>query len=117
MNNNHPPKTRLGIRLSKIEYDEMRNRASLAGVNLSEYIRRATLRSEDRPLIVADTATLKQIHVNLRHAGSNVNQIARALNTRHGNEWALDDLHSTLKSLELAAADVSDFITKIRNSI
>lgn len=117
MNNKYDTRTRLGIRLSVTEHYEMKKRASLAGVTLSEYIRRASLRNDNRPLIVADVEILKQIHVNLRRAGSNLNQIARALNTRHNNEWASDDLQAALESLELVSTDISAFIADIRNSI
>ena len=85
-------------------------RAALAGLGVSEYVRRRALSDADAPQIVADVATLRALHANLKRAGGNLNQVARELSTRH----RADELAPAVAD---AAADVSGFIASIAHSL
>uniref|UniRef100_UPI0026EF0AEC plasmid mobilization protein n=1 Tax=Collinsella tanakaei TaxID=626935 RepID=UPI0026EF0AEC len=68
------------LRLTANEAARMRERAEASGLGLSAYIRRAAL-SGGVPAPAADARELRPLYAELRRCGSNVNQIARALNT------------------------------------
>lgn len=95
------------LRLTESDAARMRERAAAAGMSLSAYIRRAALSGEE-PAPVADARELRPLYAELRRCGSNVNQIARAINT-YGVDVAGDDVvASTLAALERACDAVTD---------
>ena len=68
---------RLNVRVTPAQHAEVAWRAALAGLGVSEYVRRRALSDADAPQIVADVATLRALHANLKRAGGNLNQVAR----------------------------------------
>ena len=101
------------LRLTENDAARMRERAAAAGMGLSAYIRRTAL-SGDRPEPVADARELRPLYAELRRCGSNVNQIARALNT-YGAEGAGDAaVASALAALERACDAVADAMHAVR---
>ena len=93
------------LRLTSDEAARMRERAEASGLGLSAYIRRASL-SGGGPAPVADARELRPLYAELRRCGSNVNQIARALNT-YGADGAL-------AALERACDAVTDAMRAAR---
>lgn len=103
--------------MSVDERDAIRRRAELAGVTASEYVRRRALADGGRPVVKVDDGEVRRLFVQLRKAGSNLNQCARELNTHHNPavlEGVLDD---AIGSVSRASRDVSEFIADVRNSI
>lgn len=101
------------LRLTADEAARMRERAGASGLGLSAYIRRAAL-SGGEPAPVADARELRPLYAELRRCGSNVNQIARALNA-HGPRGAPPGLMgAALAELERAARAVAEELTRAR---
>ena len=77
--------SRLEIRLSDSDYNQIKARAEQVNLSMSEFMRRAALRrTMPRPLAAFDLKAyqvLCQINAQLRMAGSNLNQMASSCNS------------------------------------
>jgi hypothetical protein len=73
------------IRLTDSDYNQIKARAERVNLSMSDFMRRAALkRAMPRPLAVFDLKAyqvLCQINAQLRIAGNNINQIAKACNS------------------------------------
>lgn len=108
---------RLNVRVTPAQHVEVARRAALAGLSVSEYVRRRSLSDADAPQIVADVATLRALHANLKRAGGNLNQVARELSTRHRHDELAPAIESSAHAVADAASEVSGFIASVANSI
>lgn len=76
--------SRLELRLSDSDYNQIKARAEQVNLSMSDFMRRAALRrTMPRPLAAFDLKAyqvLCQIDTQLRIAGNNLNQIAKACN-------------------------------------
>lgn len=76
---------RLELRLTDADYEQIQTLAQEVNLSMSEFVRRAvTRRAMPRPLAAFDLKAyqvLCQINSELRQAGNNLNQIAKACNT------------------------------------
>lgn len=108
---------RINVRLSAAERDALRRRAELAGVTVSEYVRRRALSDDDRTVVYVDESELKKLFVQLRRVGSNLNQCARELNTHHNPACVNDALLNAFDAVAKASEDVSGFISESRKLI
>lgn len=76
---------RLELRLTEADYEQIQTLAQEVNLSMSEFVRRAvTRRAMPRPLAAFDLKAyqvLCQINSELRQAGNNLNQIAKACNT------------------------------------
>jgi hypothetical protein len=77
--------SRLELRLSDSDYNQIKARAEQVNLSMSDFMRRAALRRTlPRPLAAFDLKAyqvLCQIDAQLRIAGNNLNQIAKACNS------------------------------------
>ncbi|MEZ2240390.1 plasmid mobilization relaxosome protein MobC [Microcoleus sp.] len=77
--------SRLELRLSDSDYNQIKARASLVNLSMSDFIRRAALsRTMPRPLAAFDLKSyqvLCKIDAQLRMAGNNLNQLTKACNS------------------------------------
>ena len=77
--------SRLEIRLSDSDYNQIKARAEQVNLSMSDFMRRAALRrTMPRPLAAFDLKAyqvLCKIDAQLRIAGNNLNQIAKACNS------------------------------------
>ncbi|MFB2895541.1 plasmid mobilization relaxosome protein MobC [Aerosakkonemataceae cyanobacterium BLCC-F50] len=76
---------RLELRLTDADYEQIQTLAQEVNLSMSEFVRCAvTRRAMPRPLAAFDLKAyqvLCQINSELRQAGNNINQIAKACNT------------------------------------
>lgn len=73
---------RIYVRVTENEFARIRSRARKAGMSISAFARTRLLGdAEARPTLDIDIAELRKAFADLKHAGSNLNQCARALNT------------------------------------
>ncbi|MGA9380276.1 MAG: plasmid mobilization relaxosome protein MobC [Phormidium sp.] len=76
---------RLELRLTDADYEQIQTLAQEVNLSMSKFVRRAvTRRAMPRPLAAFDLKAyqvLCQINSELRQAGNNLNQIAKACNT------------------------------------
>lgn len=108
---------RLNVRLAVGEHQALASKAGACGLTISDYVRYRCLEDDDRPHIVTDVETLRKIHVNLRRAGSNLNQCARELNAHHDPKPINSALLDAFNAVSNASRDVSEFVSAVRSSI
>lgn len=109
-------RSRINIRIAKSERDQIFKRAKKRGISVSEYLRRRALVDDNRPVIDVDAETLRRLHVNLKRAGSNLNQVARELNTRHKPNEVEDEMMRAFVSLQTCTAEIARFLADLRSS-
>lgn len=107
---------RLNIRISKAEHDHIAANAAKAQTTISEYVRKRALRDEQGPRpIEVDVGELQKIYRDLRHAGGNLNQLCRWLNSRRSTAESMEsEMKSALEATRCASSQVADFIAKVR---
>lgn len=107
----------LGVRLTRKQHREIKDRAKASGLTVSDYVRIRCTTDPEGPVIKTDAETLRRMHANLRRAGSNLNQVARELNTRHRPGEVEDDLLCALDAVAQASENISKFIADARRNI
>lgn len=104
---------RFELRLTEAEAGRIRERAEASGLSAAAYIRRAAL-SGGEPTPVADVRELRPLYAELRRCGSNVNQIARALNTYGAVGAGGAAVAASLAALERACDAVAEAMAAAR---
>ena len=107
----------LGVRLSHAQHKAIKERAEATGLTVSDYVRIRCTTDPEGPVIKTDVETLRRVHANLRRAGSNLNQVARALNTKRRPDGLEDELREALGAVAHASSDISKFIADARRSV
>lgn len=116
--NNQTRTSWLGVRLSATEHHKIKQRARSANLSMSEYVRhKALIDDTNRPIIHTDPETLKQLHVDLRRIGNNLNQLTRATHLGKHDSALRHELHEALSLVEQASMDVSAFLRDSRTHI
>lgn len=107
---------RLNIRVSKAEHVAIAAKAFKAQTTISEFVRKRALRDERGPRpIEVDMGELKKIYRDLRHAGGNLNQLCRWLNSHGTMATGMEkDLESAMKATRAASEQVAAFIAEAR---
>lgn len=106
---------RIYVRVTGRERTAIERRARAAGLSKSEYMRRRSLVDGDRPIIRADSETLRLLYRDLRLVGSNLNQLAREVNITHDPGRISPFLNIALAKVGDAADAVSAFLADARN--
>lgn len=87
---------RLGLRLTEAEAAALDSRARAVGLTQSEYVRRFITQTQELPPAYNfDMNALRHIYSEIRKQGTNLNQIAKELNTHHRLN---DELEGRLES-------------------
>ena len=103
---------RLNLRLTTTERTTIEERSASYGMAPSAFVREAALLRDTAPVRVADADELRQIHVDLKRIGNNLNQAARALNAYGADEQTLDMLRDALGPVSEAAASLAALLSK-----
>lgn len=69
------------VHMTERERKALRQKATKAGVTVSEYVRQTLVHSDDASITLIDTAPFYDALFELRRQGANLNQIAKVLNT------------------------------------
>lgn len=107
--------SRIEIRVSNGERAAMAACSRRAGKTVSAYLRDLATRDPSAPTLDIDAAGLRRAYADLKRAGSNVNQIARSLNTygpRAAQSYGIED---ALSSLATAADAVATALATVRS--
>lgn len=98
---------RVEIRVTERERAALVARSRQSGMTVSAYVRAMATRPHDTPVVEIDAAGLRKAYADLKHAGSNVNQIARALNTRGPGATPVKGIEAALADIARAADTLS----------
>lgn len=112
----HGRALRIDVRVTHREYQRIKSRARKAGIGMSSYIRsRALGNPKNARTIDIDVGELKKAYANLKRAGSNINQCARALNTYGQKGCSEERAISAMQHVSAAADAVAAALSIVRN--
>lgn len=107
---------RIYVRVTENELTRIRSRACEAGMSISAYTRMKTLGDQEaRPTADLDIAELRKAFADLKHAGSNLNQCARALNTFGADEDSAANTDRAVRRVSAAADNICALIAAVRS--
>lgn len=112
-----PKDKHIHIRISENERAAIQQRATNAGLSLSNYLRKRALLNDCRPIIYTDTKTLQLLYRSLKGIANNLNQIARILNSHRFSNELSDALLKALDDTSKATNAVAEFLIDTRNNI
>ena len=107
---------RIYVRVTENELTRIRSRACKAGMSISAYTRMKPLGDQEaRPTADLDIAELRKAFADLKHAGSNLNQCARALNTFGADEDSAANTDRAVRRVSAAADNICALIAAVRS--
>ena len=107
---------RIYVRVTENELTRIRSRACKAGMSISAYTLMKTLGDQEaRPTADLDIAELRKAFADLKHAGSNLNQCARALNTFGADEDSAANTDRAVRRVSAAADNICALIAAVRS--
>lgn len=107
---------RIYIRVTEDELDRVRSGSRKAGMSISAYTRMKTLgNQETRPTLDLDIAELRKAFADLKHAGSNLNQCARVLNTFGADGDSAASTDRAARRVSAAADNICALIAAARS--
>lgn len=107
---------RIYVRVTENELTRIRSRACKAGMSISAYTRMKALGDQEaRPTADLDIAELRKAFADLKHAGSNLNQCARALNTFGADEDSAANTDRAVRRVSAAADNICALIAAVRS--
>lgn len=106
---------RIFLRVNASELKRIRSRARKAGISVSAYMRNAALRHPKTCTVIeVDADGLRKAYADLKHAGSNINQCARALNTYGSDALPASTVVSAARRVGDAAGAIADVLAAAR---
>lgn len=106
---------RIYVRVTENELTRIRSRARKAGMSISAFARIRLLGdAEARPTLGIDIAELRKAFADLKHAGSNLNQCARALNTFGADGDSAASTDRAVRRVSVAADNICALISAAR---
>ena len=107
---------RIYVRVTENELARIRSRARKAGMSISAFARTRLLGDvEARPTLDLDIAELRKAFADLKHAGSNLNQCARVLNTFGADEASAASTDRAIRNVSAAADNICALIAAARS--
>lgn len=107
---------RIYVRVTEAELGRIRSRARKAGMSISAFARMRLLGDvEARPALDIDIAGLRKAFADLKHAGSNLNQCARVLNTFGADGDSAASTDRAIRSVSAAADNICALIAAVRS--
>lgn len=107
---------RIYVRVTEDELTRIRSGSRKAGMSISAYTRTKTLGNQEiRPTVDLDIAELRKAFADLKHAGSNLNQCARVLNTFGADEDSASSTDRAVRRVSAAADNICALIAAARS--
>ena len=107
---------RIYVRVTEDELARIRSRARKAGMSISAFARMRLLGDvEARPTLDLDIAELRKAFADSKHAGSNLNQCARVLNTFGADEASAASTDRAIRNVSAAADNICALIAAARS--
>lgn len=99
-------KKQIHIHMADEEMEGLKKRAAAAGLNMSDYARKALF---ECAIIKYETFDIKALANELNHIGININQIAKHVNER-GGEYDKEDMECVLYEFQKMQTAVYDAV-------
>lgn len=104
----------INVRMTEEERAAILARSSSCNMPPSTFMREAALRIGEKPVRLADEATLRQILYQLKKQGTNLNQACRALNTYGVDIQTANQLFEAVALVSRTASQLSDLLSKAK---
>lgn len=110
-----PRSARIEVRVTAPEHDAITARARKAGLTVSAYMRSVAL-GHSAPKLPSslDADELRRAYANLKHAGSNLNQWVRAVNTFGIRGANVSAMEGAADQVAAAAAAIAHELSSMR---
>lgn len=107
----------INVRMTEEERVAIVARSSSLGMAPSTFMREAVLRIGEKPVRVADEATLRQMLTEMKRQGNNLNQAVKAVN-RYGIDGQTSrQLSEAVGLVARAASELSDLLSKTKDPL
>lgn len=107
----------INVRMTDEERAAIVARSSSYGMPPSTFMREAALHIENKPVKVADEATLQQILFQIKKQGVNLNQACRALNVYGIDTQTACQLSKAVTLVSHTASQLSDLLSKAKEQL
>lgn len=104
----------INVRMTEEERAAIMARSSSFGMAPSTFMREAALRIGQKPVKVADEATLRQILHQMKKQGGNLNQAVHAANAYGVDTQTAQQLAEAVRLVSSTASQLSNLISKNR---
>lgn len=104
----------INVRMTEEERAAILARSSSCNMPPSTFMREAALRIGEKPVRLADEATLRQILYQLKKQGTNLNQACRALNAYGVDIQTANQLFEAVALVSRTASQLSDLLSKAK---
>ena len=90
------------------------DRSSSFGMPPSTFMRETALRVNEKPVKIADESTLRQMLVEMKRQGNNLNQAQRAINKYGVDGQTAHQLSEAISLIARTASQLSDLLSKAK---
>lgn len=104
----------INVRMTDGERATIAARSSSFGMPPSTFMREAALRIGERPVKIADEATLRQMLTEMKRQGNNLNQAQRAINKYGVDGQTAHQLSEAVSLIARTASQLSDLLSKAK---
>ena len=108
-----PKTSHLNIRVTETEHRAIAARAHKSGLTLSAYVRRGALKG-GAAVPAVDADGLRHAYADLKHSGSNINQVAKVLNTYGADAIPASAIDAAARKVADAADAVASALSTLR---
>lgn len=107
----------INVRMTDGERAEIVARSSSFGMPPSTFLREAALRIGEKPVKVADESTLRQMLVEMKRQGNNLNQAMRSINAYGIDRQTSVQLENAVQLISSTASELSTLLSKAKERL
>lgn len=107
----------INVRMTDGERAEIVVRSSSFGMPPSTFLREAALRIGEKPVKVADESTLRQMLVEMKRQGNNLNQAMRSINAYGIDRQTAVQLENAVQLISSTASELSTLLSKAKERL
>lgn len=107
----------LTIRLSESELNCIKEKARLANMKTSEFVRLKCTSDSLKPSIIVDRKLLSDLLLAIKREGNNLNQLTRHMHSRSIDPNTAQSLNDSLQAVANTANELSQFLIDSRTQL
>lgn len=107
----------INVRMTDGERAEIVARSSSFGMPPSTFLREVALRIGEKPVKVADESTLRQMLVEMKRQGNNLNQAMRSINAYGIDRQTAVQLENAVQLISSTASELSTLLSKAKERL
>lgn len=107
----------INVRMTDGERAAIVARSSSFGIPPSTFMREAALNIGEKPVKVADETTLRQILVEMKRQGNNLNQAMRSINAYGVDRQTATQLAIAVQSISKTVSELSTLLSKAKERL